>query len=404
MPVAADAEDRPADLAQARASAGSPSDGDVVRPSHGWRLARGQYSRATALPRALAVGPRYTSSGGSRSARAEDPPCPRRSAGILRPAAASSSPGTTRSCGPPACRTRCGSSATARPRTVHRGHAPAAAPVRPTCKTRRAAVLALGLIGTMESNARRRGRPARRRPARPAVRRRRPVGGLVPRRHGRAEPAAPAGGPASPTRTRPGPRLDDLIRQAPDSPRRTTSGRSGSSSGASSPGRSTTARRSLRLNPYHFGAAAGLGQCFLKLEASPRAALRAFRQRARHQPRPRPPPRHHPRPRGGRSTAEDSSSRLMIVIDDCRSADSPHRRSLNRQSAIIDRRFPEAVLPLSLFADPGFRSSSASIVLAVAGSSGSGCWPATSPASSVGGQPPPRPAAGRRPPSSPGRS
>ncbi len=33
----------------------------------------------------------------------------------------------------------------------------------------------------------------------------------------------------------------------------------------------------LRLNPYHFGAAAGLGQCYLKLNR-PRAALRAFRQ------------------------------------------------------------------------------------------------------------------------------
>ncbi len=33
----------------------------------------------------------------------------------------------------------------------------------------------------------------------------------------------------------------------------------------------------LRLNPYHFGAAAGMGQCLLKLKR-PRAALRAFRQ------------------------------------------------------------------------------------------------------------------------------
>jgi tetratricopeptide (TPR) repeat protein len=33
----------------------------------------------------------------------------------------------------------------------------------------------------------------------------------------------------------------------------------------------------LRLNPHHFGAAAGLGQCYLKL-GKPRAALRAFRQ------------------------------------------------------------------------------------------------------------------------------
>ncbi len=33
----------------------------------------------------------------------------------------------------------------------------------------------------------------------------------------------------------------------------------------------------LRLNPYHFGAAAGMGQCLLKLK-KPRAALRAFQQ------------------------------------------------------------------------------------------------------------------------------
>jgi tetratricopeptide (TPR) repeat protein len=33
----------------------------------------------------------------------------------------------------------------------------------------------------------------------------------------------------------------------------------------------------LRLNPHHFGAAAGMGQCLLKL-GRPHAALRAFRQ------------------------------------------------------------------------------------------------------------------------------
>jgi tetratricopeptide (TPR) repeat protein len=33
----------------------------------------------------------------------------------------------------------------------------------------------------------------------------------------------------------------------------------------------------LRLNPFHFGAAAGMGQCYLKMK-KPRAALRAFRQ------------------------------------------------------------------------------------------------------------------------------
>jgi tetratricopeptide (TPR) repeat protein len=43
-------------------------------------------------------------------------------------------------------------------------------------------------------------------------------------------------------------------------------------------GRSATdCKAALRLNPYHFGAAAGLGQCYLKLK-KPRAALRAFRQ------------------------------------------------------------------------------------------------------------------------------
>ena len=34
-------------------------------------------------------------------------------------------------------------------------------------------------------------------------------------------------------------------------------------------------QQALRLNPYHFGAAAGMGQCYLKLR-KPRAALRAF--------------------------------------------------------------------------------------------------------------------------------
>ena len=35
--------------------------------------------------------------------------------------------------------------------------------------------------------------------------------------------------------------------------------------------------RALELNPYHFGAQAGMGQCFMKMR-KPRAALRAFRQ------------------------------------------------------------------------------------------------------------------------------
>lgn len=39
----------------------------------------------------------------------------------------------------------------------------------------------------------------------------------------------------------------------------------------------TDCKTALRLNPYHFGAAAGMGQCYLKLK-KPRAALRAFQQ------------------------------------------------------------------------------------------------------------------------------
>ena len=33
----------------------------------------------------------------------------------------------------------------------------------------------------------------------------------------------------------------------------------------------------LRLNPHHFGAASGMGQCYLRMH-KPRAALRAFAQ------------------------------------------------------------------------------------------------------------------------------
>ena len=39
----------------------------------------------------------------------------------------------------------------------------------------------------------------------------------------------------------------------------------------------------LRMNPYHFGAASGLGQCLLRLER-PRAALEAFRNALRIHP------------------------------------------------------------------------------------------------------------------------
>lgn len=36
-------------------------------------------------------------------------------------------------------------------------------------------------------------------------------------------------------------------------------------------------QKALELNPYHFGANAGMGQCYLKMRKQ-RAALRSFRQ------------------------------------------------------------------------------------------------------------------------------
>ncbi len=71
--------------------------------------------------------------------------------------------------------------------------------------------------------------------------------------------------------------LDDLIREAPEfaeayNQRAILLFRRGEFS------RSVTDCKSvLRMNPFHFGAAAGLGQCLLKLN-KPRAALRAFKQ------------------------------------------------------------------------------------------------------------------------------
>jgi tetratricopeptide (TPR) repeat protein len=41
--------------------------------------------------------------------------------------------------------------------------------------------------------------------------------------------------------------------------------------------------RTLKLNPYHFGAQSGMAQCFMKLH-KPRAALRAFRNAFRINP------------------------------------------------------------------------------------------------------------------------
>ncbi len=71
--------------------------------------------------------------------------------------------------------------------------------------------------------------------------------------------------------------LDDLIREAPDfaeayNQRAIAHFRRGDYARSAD-----DCEAVLRLNPHHFGAASGLGQCLLKLK-KPRAALRAFRQ------------------------------------------------------------------------------------------------------------------------------
>lgn len=71
--------------------------------------------------------------------------------------------------------------------------------------------------------------------------------------------------------------LDELISQAPDfaepyNQRAIVSFRRGEFARSVEDCETT-----LRLNPYHYGAASGMGQCFLRMK-KPRAALRAFRQ------------------------------------------------------------------------------------------------------------------------------
>lgn len=71
--------------------------------------------------------------------------------------------------------------------------------------------------------------------------------------------------------------LDDLIREAPDfaevyNQRAILRFRRGDYSTAI-----TDCESTLRLNPFHFGAAAGLGRCYVRMN-KPRAALRAFKQ------------------------------------------------------------------------------------------------------------------------------
>ena len=143
-------------------------------------------------------------------------------------------------------------------------------------RTRRAAVLALGLFGTMDSNA-------------AAARLLRDEDVLVRRfasdalwelwfrggseeQNRQLQQAVRQSDPAVARAA-----LDDLIRHAPEfaepyNQRAIWHFKRGEHGRAIK-----DCEAALRLNPFHFGAAAGMGQCFLKMKKH-RAALRAFRQ------------------------------------------------------------------------------------------------------------------------------
>lgn len=142
-------------------------------------------------------------------------------------------------------------------------------------RTRRAAMLALGLIGTMESNAAvaaalHDNDPLVRRLAADALWELWFRGGTAEQnqrlrralRYGRSSQARE--------------HLDALIREAPQfaeayNQRAIWFYQNGEYARAVE-----DCERTLRLNPHHFAAAAGMGQCLLKL-GRPRAALHAFR-------------------------------------------------------------------------------------------------------------------------------
>jgi tetratricopeptide (TPR) repeat protein len=142
-------------------------------------------------------------------------------------------------------------------------------------KPRRAAALALGLIGSMESNpvvavALRDGDTLVQRFAADALWELWFRGGTVDQNFRLREAAR------NPDATKARAELDDLIRQAPDfaeayNQRAIWFFKKGEFARAVD-----DCEVVLRLNPYHFGAAAGLGQCLAKL-GKPRAAIRAYR-------------------------------------------------------------------------------------------------------------------------------
>ncbi|MBX9585585.1 MAG: HEAT repeat domain-containing protein [Gemmataceae bacterium] len=143
-------------------------------------------------------------------------------------------------------------------------------------QVRRAAVLSLGLIGTMPSNAALAGRlddddPLVQRFAADALWEVWFRGG-TPEQNWRLRQATRAADPAAGRAA-----LDALVKAAPEyaeayNQRAILFFKRGDYTKAVADCESV-----LRLNPHHFGAAAGLGQCYLKLK-KPKAALRAFRQ------------------------------------------------------------------------------------------------------------------------------
>lgn len=146
----------------------------------------------------------------------------------------------------------------------------------PVDTSRRAAALALGLVGTLKSNA-------------PLAAALRDPDTLVRKfsadslwevwfRGGTAEQSARLReATALPDFAQVLAALDDLVREAPDfaeayNQRAVVLFRRGDFAKSIADCEAT-----LRLNPYHFGAASGMGQCLLRLN-KPKAALRAFRQ------------------------------------------------------------------------------------------------------------------------------
>ena len=148
--------------------------------------------------------------------------------------------------------------------------------VSPDQSARRAAALALGLIGTMKSNARLatalhdEDRLVRKFAAdslwKVWLR------GCSPQENQLLHEAL-----AQPDATQTIAALDELIRKAPDFAEAYNQRAVMHCSRGAFPMAVLDCEATVRLNPFHYGAASGLGQCYIRMN-KPRAALRAFKQ------------------------------------------------------------------------------------------------------------------------------